>query len=200
MKNGYVLSREPLSFDPSVNKIPEGIELLTTHTTPTEKLILLAQSKPSPSLKVIDITNAPSKFGWLASLQEAVKSDNGNVLVVAQNDPNNGILGLVNCIRREPGGEKARCIFMQSSAPAFDADSEFYANQLRRGYVINVYKDGKWGTYRHLLLEDTAQIESEHCVANVTTRGDLSSLTWIEGPIKLTEELPSDKELVYVSC
>lgn len=41
-------------------------------------------------------------FSWLAKLQGAVVQD-GNVLVYAQNDPLNGLLGLTACIRREPG-------------------------------------------------------------------------------------------------
>lgn len=200
VKNGFVLTREPLSFDPCHNIIPKNIELLTIHTTTTEKLILLAQTKPTLPVKIIDVTETPKDFSWLAPLQEAVKNDGDcEVLVLSQNNPNNGILGLVNCIRREPNGEKTKCVFLQNNAPNFDLESEFYKNQLKKGFIINVYKDGKWGTYRHLLLENTEQIESEHCVGNVITRGDLSSLSWIEGPIKSNEELPSDMQLIYVS-
>lgn len=199
LKNGYVVSRESLSFDLSVNQIPDGVEVLTVHTTSSEKLVLLTQSKESRSFNVIDVSDCDN-FGWIAPLQEAIKNDSEDeILLLAHDDPNNGILGLLNCIRREPGGEKARCVFLQSEAVKFDPDDEFYRNQLKKGLAINVYKNGKWGGYRHLLLEQFAEIDCKHCYAGVTTRGDLSSFKWIEGPIKSEKDIDCDKDIVYVS-
>ena len=44
--------------------------------------------------------------------------------------------------------------------------------------VMNVYKDGQLGSYRHLLIVDTpsATEATEHAYVNVLTSGDLSSL------------------------
>jgi fatty acid synthase, animal type len=43
---------------------------------------------------------------------------------------------------------------------------------------------GRWGTYRHLQLSEhhEEQKRTDHCYANVLTRGDLSSFTWLLGP------------------
>ncbi|KAG5894595.1 hypothetical protein JTB14_038125 [Gonioctena quinquepunctata] len=51
--------------------------------------------------------------------------------------------------------------------------------------AINIYKQGL-GTYRHLLLAQGGLVKSKHCYAAQTTRGDLSSLTWFEGPLSPT--------------
>lgn len=200
VENGCVLSRESLSFDPSTIKLPEEIKLLTIHTTPTEKFILLTERKINGLFKVIDITGDCSDFGWLPYLREAISSDSGEILVLAQNDPTSGILGLVNCMRREPGGERIRCVYLQNEAPAFNADSGFYKNQLNKGFVMNVYKNGQWGTYRHLLLDDVMVI-NEHCFAEATVQGDLSSIRWLEGELvnPPTKSLEPDKELIYVN-
>lgn len=52
-------------------------------------------------------------YDWLPQLQEVIgKSSKHRVLLVAQGEPLSGILGLVNCIRKEPGGESIRSGFI----------------------------------------------------------------------------------------
>lgn len=62
-----------------------------------------------------------------------------------------------------------------------------------------MYKDGKWGTYRHIKLDGPRTVETEYCF--VDAGSDLSNTRWIEGPIKITRELQSHKEhyIIYVS-
>lgn len=196
VENGYVLSREPISCNP-VN-VQAGIEVLTVHSTPSEKLVLLTKTQQRNPFKIIDVTDT---FGldWLRPLQDVTKENEHNdVLVVSRNNPTSGILGLVNCIRREPGGDRTKCIFLQDDAPEFNPSHELYKRQLSKGLAINVFKNGKWGTYRHLLLDKTVEDARENCFVNVMTRGDLSSLKWIEGPVGTREDPESNNELVDV--
>lgn len=62
---------------------------------------------------IIKISN--KEFSWLPILQKALKTDDASakqkIILVAENDPTNGIIGLFNCIRREPGGERTRYVF-----------------------------------------------------------------------------------------
>jgi len=51
---------------------------------------------------------------------------------------------------------------------------------------MNVYRGGAWGCYRHLKLDNhsnSTSLQVEHAYINALTRGDLSSLRWIEGPL-----------------
>lgn len=51
---------------------------------------------------------------------------------------------------------------------------------------MNVYvaQQGGWGSFRHLPLTTSgATLSVEHAYLNALTRGDLSSLKWIEGPL-----------------
>jgi hypothetical protein len=47
--------------------------------------------------------------------------------------------------------------------------------------VMNVYSDGKWGSYRHLPLDSCATVTVPHAYVSIMTRGDFSSFRWLEG-------------------
>jgi fatty acid synthase len=50
-------------------------------------------------------------YDWLQQIQAIIGTNTKHrVILVAQNEPLNGILGLVNCIRKEPGGEHVRSV------------------------------------------------------------------------------------------
>lgn len=147
---------------------------------------------------LINLKDSAENFEWLIKLQAAIKNQE-NVLLYSQNDLFNGILGLTKCIRKELGGDKTRCFIIRDEAPQFNIDAQFYREQLQKGFAINVYKNKTWGTYRHLLLEETEAVNNKHCFVNALNRGDLSSLKWIEGPVQSKNDLGLTEELVYVS-
>lgn len=67
----------------------------------------------------------------------------GHKLVLySQNEAFNGLLGLVNCLRREPGGEIIYGVLIADpSAPEFNPDLELYEEQLDKDLAINVYQE-----------------------------------------------------------
>lgn len=92
-----------------------------------------------------------------------------------------------------------RCfIIFDENAPVFDPNHPLYATQIKRNMSVNIYKNGQWGTYRHLLLDQIEEVETEHSFVNPVTRGDLSSLKWIEGNLNSETILPPEKKLVQV--
>lgn len=102
-------------------------------------------------------------------------------------------------MRREPGGLNVNTFFlMDQDLPQFNVKHLLYLQQLEKNMAVNVYKNGKWGTYRHLLLDSASEVEAEHCYVNVTTRGDLSSLRWIEGPLQATTTMKPESLLLHV--
>jgi len=46
---------------------------------------------------------------------------------------------------------------------------------------MNIYIDGKWGSYRHLPLDGCATVTVPHAWVKIMTTGDLSSFKWLEG-------------------
>lgn len=63
---------------------------------------------------MIKISN--TDFLWLPVLQKILKEYDGSteqkIILVAEKDPKNGIIGLFNCIRNEPGGERIRFVLL----------------------------------------------------------------------------------------
>jgi len=87
---------------------------------------------------------------------------------------------------------------MDKSAPAFSLDDPLYKSQLQKDLALNVYKNKVWGSYRHLLLEPSSLIEVQHCTANSTIRGDLSSLKWLAGPLVPYTQKPEESLIAHV--
>lgn len=116
--------------------------------------------------------------------------------LVAHDKTSNGIVGLVNCLRQEGGGDKLRCIFNPYLEPSkmklFETDptkalNTIYGDVVKKDLLINVYREGTWGTFRHIPVKNASEnepVETDHSYINVLTRGDLSSLRWIDSPLK----------------
>ena len=131
-----------------------------------------------------------TNFKWLEDLKEAlINSETGNyTYIVCQGEEFFGGVGLMNCIKNEAGGRLARLIFIQDkNVEKFNFDSSLFADQLKKDLVQNVYKNGAWGSFRHVKLDNAigATLPVEHAYVNALTKGDLASLKWIEGPLSL---------------
>ncbi|KAL5275973.1 hypothetical protein ACFFRR_001663 [Megaselia abdita] len=197
---GYIVSKENTNTD--IKKIikPDGFHLVTViPTSDLEVLVLLQKERkrfygtPVP----IEVSLMDVEYSWIEKVRSSLVK--GPVILFAQNEKNSGILGLVNCLRKEPDGHMVTCVFIDDPrAPPFDVKNHFYERQLSLGLGINVYRNGMWGTYRHLqlILEDLPLPRSEHVYGNVLNRGDLSSLSWFQGQL---EPKDCDIDIVYSS-
>lgn len=190
-REGFILSRETRAGTLCGN----NLQKLATIQTADEVLVLFKFFEGSKvSEEIIKIT--PRIFDWLEPLQDALKT--GSVLAYSQNDDISGIIGLVNCIRRE--SPNLKCVFIDDSeAPTFDVDNPFYKSQLSLGLPVNVYKTGHWGTFRHLALTTTTTEtpRSNHVFANCMVKGDMSSIRWFEGSLN-AGDLHKDSECIRV--
>ncbi|CAG2101715.1 unnamed protein product [Medioppia subpectinata] len=104
-----------------------------------------------------------------------------NIWLVSQDSCINGILGLMNCLRLESGGECLRYIFhMDTNTDTnIDFNTKPYSDILANDLVANVVKGGKLGTYRHIKLPaDYDKIESNEYHLNFGQIQDLASLQW----------------------
>lgn len=59
-------------------------------------------------------------------------------------------------------------------------------------------KPGKLSVNPFFIPGDLRPVEKEHCYANCTARGDLSSIKWIEGPLTKKVEPQARQRLVEV--
>ncbi|KFB44203.1 fatty acid synthase S-acetyltransferase [Anopheles sinensis] len=199
---GFILLRESQEY--TLTEGHRRLQLVSTFSIEDEKFLLYQQKKSSLSstvdAHVIKVSSNDSTLSWLLELKNEVKTK--PVILYAQNYPTSGIIGLVNCIRKEPNIQNVTCFFIDdSSAPPFDPTHPFYKDQVELGLAVNVYRNGQWGLYRHFKLHEQRFNESvtKHCYANCLKPGDLSSFTWIVGP--LTERPPTNPiiKVVYSS-
>ncbi|KAK3875727.1 hypothetical protein Pcinc_019416 [Petrolisthes cinctipes] len=137
-------------------------------------LLRKIHSTPAPHT-VLEVSTNDKEFSWVTPLREMMLSESKDTLwLLSSQQPSSGIIGLVNCLRRESGGEKIRCVF----AP--EGKAKVTNELLERDLAINVKDNGAWGTYRHLPLPLLATQHSANALLNVATRGDLASLSWFQ--------------------
>ncbi|XP_031358296.1 fatty acid synthase-like [Photinus pyralis] len=175
-RNGIIISRERGEF---VSSFP-GLELLAQVKTETETLVLLRKVASYTKEHVIMAKFDGTTYDWLPKLQRAIRNET-KTLVVVENEPLSGVLGFVNCLRREPGGMNLRCVFVQDGNVKFNLSDPLFSEQLSKDLAINVLKHGAWGTYRHLPMERLKEVERQHVFCNQNVVGNLSTLSWVEG-------------------
>ncbi|KAL1414007.1 hypothetical protein MTO96_030747 [Rhipicephalus appendiculatus] len=170
-----------------------GFRLVALKSNNLSTLLLLRKVTVAVDLSkqaVISVQNG--QFNWVESLKEkAVEYDTKpageNIWLLAQDAGNSGILGLTNCLRKENIGGRVRCVF-DATSEGFNSLANFsptnpdYKDIVENDLVMNVYRDGQWGSYRHRAVSGKAKTTTQFAYLQVETRGDLSSLQWYESP------------------
>jgi len=149
-----------------------GLMIILEKRTKKNHVTLLKKKRQSTrKTEVIRVNNY--EFSWLKELNTILNGviEWGNavrIILVGEKDPENGLLGLVNCLRREPGGELIRGVLIQDeTAPEFSLHEPLYAQQLELDLIINVLRPGKvWGSYRHFPLDAPVQNPAYHVFVN----------------------------------
>ncbi|XP_021703368.1 fatty acid synthase [Aedes aegypti] len=196
---GFIIVREKLTFKLDDLDVPEELNMVASFRVDQEETFICLQRKikgfnDTPAVIQVD----SSDLSWLAVLKQAVKVR--PVILFSQNDSVSGVIGLVNCIRKEPKMQTVRCVLIDDhNAPEFSLSDPFYKNQLELGMAINVLRNGVWGSYRHALISKKPKTEpvSKHCYANSLTKGDLSSMMWFTGAFNEWDVVPNKVKVSY---
>ncbi|XP_013881248.1 fatty acid synthase [Austrofundulus limnaeus] len=129
-------------------------------------------------------------FMWVEKLKEVMADSSDHLVYLTASHAYSGVVGMVNCLRQEPGGNRIRCLFVSnlsgsSETPSLQPGHMSVQSVLEGDLVLNVFRDGQWGTFRHQLISHDLKEElTESAYVNVLTRGDLSSLRWIASPLR----------------
>lgn len=173
---GFVLTRERLPKPENLSALSKyNLNVILEKNTSTESIILLKKKEqPIRKTEIVRINN--NEFTWLEKLNSIMNlenetTDNTRIILVGEKDPECGLLGLVNCLRKEPGGEMIRGILIQDTeAPKFSLQNSLYANQLQLDLPINILRPGKmWGSYRHEPVSSLSKLKPVyHALVNQT--------------------------------
>ncbi|XP_045425730.1 fatty acid synthase [Lemur catta] len=152
--------------------------------------VLFLCRRPATQDSPIFLPVEDTSFRWVDSLKNILADNSPRpVWLKAVNCTTSGVVGFVNCLRKEPGGHRIRCILLSnlsstSRVPGVDPGSAELRKVLQGDLVMNVYRDGAWGAFRHFPLEqDKPEEQTAHAFVNVLTRGDLSSIRWVCSPL-----------------
>ena len=126
---------------------------------------------------------------WIDQLKQLIeehkyKDKFSNIWLHAHDSNINGVIGLVQCLRQESGGDKLRCIFdLDNKLPKnINFNLNPFKKILENDLVMNVFKDNKFGSFKHLNLpKNFDQIETTKSFASIMQKGNLSSLQWFDG-------------------
>ncbi|XP_030061052.1 fatty acid synthase [Microcaecilia unicolor] len=167
-----------------------SLELVAVKRSFYGSVIFLCHRRVPEKIPIF-MTVEDSNYNWVEPLKTILASSSEQPLwLMATSCGNSGIVGMVNCLRQEPGGHRIRCIFVSnletsSVIPCLHPTSAETQTLLRRDLAMNIYRDGQWGAFRHSLLQqDLPQEETDCAFVNVLSRGDLSSLRWISSPLR----------------
>jgi len=156
LKNGgFVLTRErssKLENLPILSKY--SLDVILEKSTGKETITLLKKKeRPVKKMKIVHVNN--DKFTWLEKLNLFMNMENDmtdlRIILVSERELESGLLGFVNCLRKELGGETIRSVLIQDTeAPEFSLQNPLYLEQLQLDLPINVLRSGKvWGSYRY---------------------------------------------------
>lgn len=168
-----------------------SLNLVSMKTSFYGSVLFLCRRQAAPDKTPIFLPVDQIDCHWVETLKAVLADSSEHPLwLTATSRGDSGIVGMVNCLRQEPGGHRVRCVFISnlgpsSSLPNLVPHAVEMQNLLCQDLVMNVYRDGQWGTFRHILLpQDHPEEETDCAYVNVLTRGDLSSLRWITSPLR----------------
>ncbi|KAJ0060389.1 hypothetical protein NL108_010160, partial [Boleophthalmus pectinirostris] len=180
-----------------------SLDLVSVWTSCFGSALFLCRHRiPSPDPVFLSVDD--TSYNWVETLKSLLSTSSESPIWLTASQPHCGVVGLVNCLRQEPGGNRIRCAFISnldesSVIPSLVPSEKEMQSLLSKDLVMNVWRDGEWGAFRHQLLTNAHREEqTQQAYVNVLTRGDLSSLCWIASPLKHFKPSNKNSELCSV--
>lgn len=134
------MSREKDCLDPK--KYSDKFDFITIQDTGFEYLVLFRKRTGIRRTKFVRIHASDQNFSWIEEIKEELNKHDQKLVLYTQYENINGLLGLVNCLRKEPGGEVISGLLISDpTAPKFNPDLDFYKKQLENDLALNVYQN-----------------------------------------------------------
>lgn len=201
ISDGINENLQPKSLMEEAKKI--GFIIISQIHDPSTGLTSILLRKPLEQIidpkrrehKIATVEVKAMDYTWIPPLRDAMLDPAiDRVYVIAKDSLENGVVGLVRCLRKEEGGHKVRCIF----APGHK-DHEL-TEVKEADLLMNVLQDGKIGSYRHLTVKKLDKVvDLPECHLDVETKGDLSSLKFYQ-TVETKAPEPAHKYAVYYSA
>ena len=183
-----------------------GFQVISVKKWLNTRAVLLrkeGQRTADLDVKVIPVSN--SSYEWIEEVKsfllpkegmndEDVKKKRQQLaksrLWLTSNDSSSGLIGLINCLRREPGCDAVRC-FLNPEQSNNHSLVEIPQDIIKKDLVMNIMQDNQLGSLRHSLIE-AAEVKTRtpHAYVDIKTKGDMSSFRWMENNTKFFNVMP----------
>ncbi|KAL1470735.1 hypothetical protein MTO96_040288 [Rhipicephalus appendiculatus] len=171
-----------------------GLVLVGLKSNNLSSLLLFRKCSTAADVSKQDVVRVNNtEFEWIETLKEKAHSST----TLSRPERTSGYLprtmaAAVSSASPIASGWKqvdATCVFDAShngrnEVSDFSPGNLKYADILQRDLVMNVYRDGQWGSYRHLCMTSGGPKKTTFAFLGIHTRGDLSTLQWYESPLK----------------
>lgn len=139
---GFILCRETSTI--SIIDLPKFKEYKVLTVIPLEEgTFVLLQLKKAPAKEqpsVLKVSSKDTQYNWIGMLQSFINKN--KAVIVLSDETDSGILGLVNCLRKEPKGNNVSCVLIDDpTKSSVDFQSAMYKDHLKLGLAVNVFKD-----------------------------------------------------------
>lgn len=154
-KNGFTSSEEERKYFPTDEKWVRALETCGLSVVSLKKVGSLSSLLLCRLTEIEDknplFIDVDESFEFLPQLQTALALDiNAPIWLCSFTAPLTGIIGMANCLQREIGGERIRCIL--ASPEQKENVMKQFETLKKLDLVMNVFKDNKYGSYRLVLL------------------------------------------------
>ncbi|KAK8766048.1 hypothetical protein V5799_007171, partial [Amblyomma americanum] len=169
-----------------------GFLLVGLRSNNWSTLFLLRKKATLPQAakeKLLGLEN--TTFSWVETLKDKIV-EGEDFWLIAKDAGVSGVVGLINCLRTETGCSRLRCVFDASLKKTAvyhgTLGDTMWKDLLERNLVMNVHRDGQWGSFRYLTMYSCGATvkATEYAFLHVANRGDLSSLQWYESSLRYT--------------
>jgi fatty acid synthase, animal type len=174
----------------SIPTTPKNFKLIANLQLETENIFIFMKNSSSTFTgEIYEIPSTFGSFGWVEELKKLLETCED--LIIYSKDNFTGVLGFFKCLKKEFTEKTLRCFLIDDeNAPNFDLTNSFFKNQLDLGLNVNIFKNGMWGSYRHLSFfqEIIEAPYSKHSFIHLFTKGDFSSISWVAGDLKTSDD------------
>lgn len=189
VKKGFLLtitlneddSELDLTDQMEVSKIVDTENLIAVSERSSTRATLRMYRKPDAVNFNNDnlIMTSTKNFTWVEGAKKAFSENADNVWFIT-NHQINGLTGFVNCLRREPNGQRVRCLMVlgDHEDEDFEMEVDFESEEIKEiitaDLVMNVVRGKQVGRFCRFPVKDSVLQESSQAVIGIGTRGDLS--------------------------
>ena len=147
-----------------------------------------------PTYQTIILSN--TDYAWVEEVRQALKKasveiDYPKILLISQNESHSGVVSLVKCLRKEPGGHSLRYIFVKGQELDIQNPSVALKKIFQDDLVHNVFNEaGLHGFYAHHEYFPEKEIQDKNMTYYLDTGAEgETNFRWHQAPTKCWSDL-----------